>query len=78
MEYIRESKNVDFVVAPSVFTKATRQTIAEAIAQYRKTGQKPVSVNIFTQDSVKTTTHIGRAKTALVQSERVSEKKAKI
>ena len=40
MGYIREPKNVDLVVGPSVFTEATRQTIAQAIARYKKTGQK--------------------------------------
>ena len=34
MGYIREPKNVNLVVGPSVFTEATRQTIAQAIAQY--------------------------------------------
>ncbi|MFA6245466.1 MAG: hypothetical protein WC615_00905 [Mucilaginibacter sp.] len=77
MGYIREPKNVDLVVAPSVFTEATRQTIAQAIAQYKKTGQKPVSVRVATQGSVKVPTHIGRTKTAAVQPERVSRKRAK-
>ena len=78
MGYIREPKNVDLVVGPSVFTEATRQTIAQAIAQYRKTGQKPVSVKIVTQGSVKMATHIGRTKPAAVHSERASNKRAKI
>lgn len=47
--YIREPKNVDLIVGPSVFAEATRQTIAQAIARYKKTGQKPVSVQITTQ-----------------------------
>jgi len=78
MGYIREPKNVDLVVAPSIFTEATRQTIARAIAQYKKTGQKLVSVKAATQGSAKLATHIGSTKTAAVQSERVARKRAKI
>lgn len=79
MGYIREPKNVDLMVAPSVFTEATRQTIAQAIAQYKKTGQKPVSVKIATQDPVKEATHnTDRKKTTAVQTERLSKKGSKI
>lgn len=78
MGYIREPKNVDLVVGPSIFTEATRQTIAQAIARYKKTGQKPVSVNVVTQGSVKVVTRIGRTKTAAAQSERASNKRSKI
>lgn len=39
MGYIREPKNVDLVVGPSIFTEATRQTIAQAIARYKKRGK---------------------------------------
>jgi len=78
MGYIREPKNVDLVVGPSVFTEATRQTIAQAIARYKKTGQKPVSVKIITQGSVNVVGHISRTKTATVQPEHVSRKRAKI
>ena len=62
MGYIREPKNVDLVVAPSILTEATKKNIAQAIAQYHKTGKKPVSVSFVTQGSIKTKTHIGRAK----------------
>lgn len=74
MGYIREPKNIDLVVGPSVFTEATRQTIAQAIARYKKTGQKPVSVKAVTQGSVKVATHIGHAKTTTVQPEHVAKK----
>jgi len=74
MGYIREPKNVDLVVGLSVFTEAIRQTIAQAIAQYKKTGQKPVSVKVVTQGSVKVATHAVHAKTATVQPERVKKK----
>jgi hypothetical protein len=78
MGYIREPKNVDFVVGPSVFTESTRQTIAQAIARYKKTGQKPVSVAITTQGSIKIASHIGRAKTNTKKSISSTKRKAKI
>lgn len=78
MGYIREPKNVDLVVGPSVFTEATRQTIAQAIARYKQTGQKPLSVAIVTQGSVKVATHIGRAKTKTTQSKISTRRKAQI
>lgn len=63
MGYIREPKNVDLVVGPSVFTESIRQTVAQAIARYRKTGQKPVSVRIIREDSIKTAKPHKREKT---------------
>jgi hypothetical protein len=79
MGYIREPKDVDLVVGPSVFTEATRQTIAQAIARYKKTGQKSVSVQIVTQGSVKVATPpIKRAKTRTNQQARTTNRKAKI
>jgi hypothetical protein len=40
MGHIREPKNFDLLVGPSVFTEASKRTIANAIALYKKTGQK--------------------------------------
>jgi hypothetical protein len=42
MGYIEEPKDVDLVVAPSVLTDAIKNEIMQAIAQYKKTGHKPV------------------------------------
>jgi len=79
MGFIREPKNVDLVVGPSVFTEATRQTIAQAIARYKKTGQKPISVQIVTQGSVKAATRpINRTNTQTNQQARTTNRKAKI
>ncbi|SEO51508.1 hypothetical protein [Mucilaginibacter sp. OK283] len=78
MGYIREPKNVDLIVGPSVFTEATMQTIAQAIARYKKTGQKPVSVQITTQGSSNTAMPAGDTKTVTVRPQRASKKRAKI
>ena len=34
-------KNIDLVVGPSILTEETKNIITQAIAQYKKTGQKP-------------------------------------
>jgi len=78
MGYIREPKNVDLIVGPSVFTEATRQTIAQAIARYKKTGQKPVSVQIPTQGVSNAAIPAGDTKTVTVRPQRASKKRAKI
>ncbi len=44
MGYIRESKNVDLVVAPSILTEEAKHAISDAIAQYKKTGKEPASI----------------------------------
>jgi hypothetical protein len=64
MGFIREPKNVDLIVGPSVFTEATKQTIAQAIAQYKKTGQKPETAQIDTPGSENIATHFSRKKTS--------------
>lgn len=43
MGYIKEPKNVDLIVAPSVLTEEIKQSISLAIAHYKKTGKKFVS-----------------------------------
>jgi hypothetical protein len=71
MGYIVEPKDVDMVVGPSVFTDATGKTIAKAIALYKKTGQKPVSVNIDKQDALAVVTTNGHTPFETVQAERL-------
>ncbi|WP_256009097.1 hypothetical protein [Desertivirga xinjiangensis] len=61
MGYIKEPKNVDLVVGPSILTSATRKTILQAIAQYKKTGQKPLSVKVD-KGPVEESVHIGPRK----------------
>jgi hypothetical protein len=51
MGYIREPKNVDFVVSPSVFTEEDQNQVMEAIAEYKKTGKTPPSVEISGEDN---------------------------
>jgi len=53
MGYIREPKNVDLVVSPSTFTDQTKSQIADAIARYKQTGQKPVSLAVRARESAK-------------------------
>jgi hypothetical protein len=77
MGYIREPKNVDLLVAPSVLTEDTKQKIEQAIAQYRKTGQKPADAGTVSQGSVKVSTRI-RRKAADTQPNRPIRRKAKI
>jgi len=60
MGYISEPKNIDLVVGPSIFTEETKDRITQAIAQYKKTGQKPISV--AASDAVKMAAHTGRTK----------------
>ena len=52
MGHVSEPKNVDLVVGPSILTEHAKDKIAEAIAQYKKTGKKPVSAEIITHNSV--------------------------
>jgi len=78
MGYIREPKNIDLVVAPSVLTEDTKNNIRQAIAQYKKTGEKPESVVFVIQGSVKISTHIGRSKPAESKPARANRSKAKI
>jgi len=78
MGYIREPKHVDLVVGPSIFTEATRQTIAQAIARYKKTGQKPMSVAISTQDLIKVATRVAGSKTKAGHAEPATRRRAKI
>ncbi|QEC78349.1 hypothetical protein [Mucilaginibacter ginsenosidivorax] len=75
---IREPKNVDLIVGPSVFTEATRQTIAQAIARYKKTGQKPASVQITTQGSSNAAMPADGTKIVTARPQRASKKRAKI
>jgi len=78
MGYIREPKNVDLVVGPSVFTEETRKKITQAIAQYKKTGEKPNSVDFITQGSVKKVTHIRRANSNTTQPNTVERRRVKL
>ncbi len=39
MGYIKEPKNVDLVVSPSVLTDENKKKISDAIAEYHKTGK---------------------------------------
>jgi hypothetical protein len=74
MGYIREPKNVDLVVGPSILTEDTKKHIAQAIAQYHKTGRKPVSVEINTQ----TAGSARRAKSTKSRAQQAMRRKAKI
>ena len=60
MGYIREPKNVDLLVGPSVLTETTKHKIEQAIAQYRKTEQKPADAGYISQGSIKVSTPMGR------------------
>ena len=61
MGYVREPKNVDLVVGPSILTEDTKNKIAQAIAQYRETGKKPDSVEIAAHGTVRRAKHSKRA-----------------
>jgi hypothetical protein len=80
MGYIREPKNVDLIVGPSVFTDDTKHTIANAIALYKKTGQKPasLSIRVNTQGSSNITTRVSRTKADNTNSNQIVRKKAKM
>ncbi|RKR84656.1 hypothetical protein BDD43_4905 [Mucilaginibacter gracilis] len=73
MGYIREPKNVDLVVGPSILTEDTKKHIAQAIAQYHKTGRKPVSVEI-----TQTAGSASRAKSTKSRAQQAMRRKAKI
>jgi hypothetical protein len=77
MGYIREPKNVDLLVGPSVLTEATIRNIAQAIAQYKKTGIKPISIKSVKVDS-KVATHTSHAKTTIAQTGKSAKREAKI
>jgi len=55
MGYIKEPKNVDFVVAPTVLSEANKRAISDAIAFYRKTGQQPGNADVQIANSRKNT-----------------------
>lgn len=74
MGYIKEPKNVDLVVGPSILTEDTKKHIAQAIARYHKTGRKPVSVEISTQMAVS----VSRAKLTASSPQQAMRRKAKI
>jgi len=78
MGYVKEPNNIDLVVAPSVLTAENKRTIARAIAQYKKTGFKAVSEDIFTQGSAKIVKPIGLTKSEGIRSSRGRKKSAKI
>jgi hypothetical protein len=63
MGYIREPKNIDLVVGPSVLTEDTKNKIEQAIARYKKTGQKSVADVFAKQGSVNASNQIGYKKT---------------
>lgn len=64
MGNIREPKNIDLVVAPSILTEDIKYSIQQAIALYKKTEKKPESVEFVMQGSVKVSTHPIRSKPA--------------
>lgn len=78
MGYIKEPGNVDLVVGPSVLTEASKQTIAQAIARYKKTGQKTASLKLITQGSTEVKTFTGHKKTTSVPRHPESRRKAKL
>jgi len=45
MGYIKEPKNVDLVVGPSVLTNGDLLTISNAIAEYRKTRKRSANID---------------------------------
>jgi len=47
MEFIKEPTNIDLVVGPSILTKNTKKTIAQAIAYYKRTGEKVMGTEAF-------------------------------
>lgn len=47
MAYIKEPKNVDFVVSTSVLTIEDKNLISDAIALYRKSGKVPENADII-------------------------------
>jgi hypothetical protein len=49
MGYIKEPKNVDLVVGPSVLTDKDIQTISDAIAEYHKTGKHSSNIDEMPQ-----------------------------
>jgi hypothetical protein len=61
MKYVKKQKNIDLVVGPSILTRDTKDKIAEAISHYKKTGEKPVSNGIMTQNSVSSTSRVEKA-----------------
>jgi len=64
MGFIREPKNVDLLVAPSILTEDIKNNIRQAIAQYKKTGETPAGVEFVMQGSVKISTRNGPSKHA--------------
>lgn len=78
MGYIKEPKNVDFIVGPSVFTEEAQHIIARAIAQYKETGQQPNSISVVTQAVIATTTSIDRTKKVAAQKALLRKRKMKI
>ncbi|CAM3958848.1 hypothetical protein SAMN06265348_104222 [Pedobacter westerhofensis] len=39
MGYIKEPKNIDFIIQPSVQNQEDKRAFSEAIAKYKKTGE---------------------------------------
>lgn len=78
MGYVREPKDVDLVVGPSILTEATKNKIADAIEEYRRTGKKPVRTEFFTQGSVKASTNIGRTSSATAQADNAVRRKENV
>lgn len=78
MGYIREPKNVDLVVGPSVLTEDTKNKIEQAIAQYKNTGQKSVGGVSAKQGSVKASHHTGYTKPAGTVTNRPIHRREKI
>jgi hypothetical protein len=78
MGYIREPKNVDLLVGPSVFNEGTKNRIIRAIAQYKKTGEKPVSIEVVAQGSFNSKTYTGPSKSSTAKKVPSTRKKVKI
>ena len=58
MGYISEPKNIDLVVAPSVFKEETKNRIGQAIAHYKKSRKKPVSIPAISQEAKAVHLHV--------------------
>ena len=78
MGYMREPKDVDLVVGPSILTEDTKNRIAHAIEEYRRTGKKPANTEFFIQGSTKASTHIGRTRSAAAQSDNAARRKENV
>jgi hypothetical protein len=78
MGYVKEPKDVDLVVGPSILTEDIKNRIAYAIEEYRRSGKKPVSTEFFTQGSVKVSTNIGGTRPTAAQADNAVRRKENV